>query len=132
MSIQQWSENIVLAKLENDPQFTDDLNSLLEMMEQGHIADVILDFSDVEFLNSSNIAKLLKLRKLVTITHNRHLKLCGISSHIWGIFLVTGLDKILDFTDEVSSALTELQLANNSEDTEQSENPESNEQSKNT
>ncbi len=112
MSIQQWSENIVLAKLENDPQFTDDLNNLLEIIEQGNITDVILDFSDVEFLNSSNIAKLLKLRKLVTITNNRHLKLCGISSHIWGIFLVTGLDKIFDFADEVSSALTGLQLEN--------------------
>ena len=115
MSIQQWSENIVLAKLENDPQFTDDLNNLLEMIEQGNIVDVILDFGEVEFLNSSNIAKLLKLRKLVTINNNRHLKLCSISSHIWGIFLVTGLDKIFSFADEVSSALTDLQLSNNAE-----------------
>jgi len=115
MSIQQWSENIILADLENDPQFTDDMNNLLEMVENRNDVDVILDFRDVEFLNSSNIAKLLKLRKQVTINNNRQLKLCGISSHIWGVFLVTGLDKIFNFADEVSSALTDLQIISNVE-----------------
>ncbi len=113
MSIQQWSENIILANLENAPHFTDDLNNLLEMTEDRKDVDVILDFRNVEFLNSSNIAKLLKLRKQVMINNNRQLKLCGISSHIWGIFLVTGLDKIFHFADEVSDALTDLQITNN-------------------
>lgn len=112
MSIQQWSENIILVDLEGDPQFTDDMNNLLEQVETNGNADVVLDFHGVEFLNSSNIAKLLKLRKLVMITNRRQLKLCSISTHVWGVFLVTGLDKIFDFTDEVSSALTGLQISN--------------------
>ncbi len=112
MSIQQWSENIILVNLEGDPQFTDDMNNLLEQVETNCNVDVILDFRDVDFLNSSNIAKLLKLRKLVMITNQRQLKLCSISNHVWGIFLVTGLDKIFDFTEEVSSALTGLQISN--------------------
>ena len=116
MSIQQWSEKIILADLEDDPQFTEDMNNLLDMVEDRKDVDVVLDFRDVGFLNSSNIAKLLKLRKQVMIVNDRHLKLCSISTHVWGVFLVTGLDKIFEFTEEVSSALTGLQLANGIEE----------------
>jgi anti-anti-sigma factor len=113
MAIQQWSETIALADLQNDPQFTDDLNSLLELVRGRAEIDVVLNFREVTFLNSSNIAKLLKLRKLVMITNGRQLKLCGISTSVWGVFLVTGLDKIFEFTDEVSTALTGLQIGHN-------------------
>jgi len=110
MAIQQWSENIVLADLQDDPQFTDDLNGLLEMVSDRQDLDVCLNFREVSFLNSSNIAKLLKLRKQVMITNDRQLKLCAISNHVWGVFLVTGLDKIFEFADDVANALAALQL----------------------
>ncbi len=115
MSIQQWSEKIVLVDLQDDPSFTDDLNMLLNMVQEHSDLDVVLNFREVSFLNSSNIAKLLKLRKQVTITNDHQLKLCGISTHVWGVFLVTGLDKIFEFADDVSTALAMLQL-NNKED----------------
>ena len=76
----------------------------------GSDLDVVLNFQDVTFLNSSNIAKLLKLRKFVTINHHRKLKLCAISTHVWGVFLVTGLDKIFEVHDDVASGLASLQL----------------------
>jgi len=109
MAIQQWSETIALADLQDDPQFTDDLNGLLDLI-QNRSMDVVLNFREVGFLNSSNIAKLLKLRKQVMINSERHLKLCAISNHVWGVFLVTGLDKIFEFADDVSTALAGLQL----------------------
>ena len=40
----------------------------------------------------------------------RKLKLCGISTHVWGVFLVTGLDKMFDFCDDVTSGLAALQI----------------------
>lgn len=110
MAIQQWSDNIVKADLQDDPQFSDDLTSLMELTESSRKTDVVLDFSEVTFLNSSNIAKLLKLRKQVMISNGRHMKLCGISTHVWGMFLVTGLDKIFEFADDVANALASLQL----------------------
>jgi len=110
MTIQQWSESIILVDLEDDPQFSEDLNSLMQTIQDNNKVDVVLDFRNVTFLNSSNIAKLLKLRKLVMINHDRHIKLCGISTHVWGVFLVTGLDKIFDFADDVANALAALQL----------------------
>ena len=64
MPIQNWSDRIVLVNLQDDPQFTDDVNALMDLVEQNGGADVLLDFSGVNFLNSSNIARLLKLRKM--------------------------------------------------------------------
>ena len=110
MAIQQWSDTIMVTDLQDDPEFTDDLNTLGQQVEARTDVDIVLDFRGVTFLNSSNIAKLLKLRKQVMINNNHHLKLCGISTHVWGVFLVTGLDKIFEFADDVSSALASLQL----------------------
>ena len=86
MAIQQWSEKITLADLQDDPQFTEDINAILDLVQTRTDVDVVLNFGEVTFLNSSNIAKLLKLRKHVMITNDRRLKLCGISTHVWGVF----------------------------------------------
>ena len=110
MPIQNWSESVYVVELSDDPQFTDDMTALLESIESGPPRDVVLDFKTVSFLNSSNIAKLLKLRKLVAVNKHRKLKLCCVSTHVWGVFLVTGLDKIFDVYDNVSLGLTSLQL----------------------
>ncbi len=110
MPIENWSDNVLLVQLGDDPQFTDDVTALLETIEKNTSTDVVLDFQNVNFLNSSNIAKLLKLRKIQTVNNHRKLKLCAINTHVWGVFLVTGLDKIFDVYDDVGSGLTSLQL----------------------
>ena len=110
MPIENWSDNVLLVELANDPQFSDDLAALLETVEQRCDLDIVLNLQRVTFLNSSNIAKLLKLRKTQVISHQRKLKLCGISTQVWGVFLVTGLDKIFDVCDDVASGLASLQL----------------------
>ena len=110
MSIQNWSESVLLVDLQNDPQFSDEINSLLELVEKRSDVDVVVNLQAVEFLNSSNIARLLKLRKQIVVTHQRKLKLCALSTHVWGVFLVTGLDKIFDFCDDITSGLTALQI----------------------
>lgn len=109
MPIQDWSDNILVCELQDDPGFTDEVNALLDTVASRPEVHVVLNFGGVTFLNSSNIAKLLKLRKLL-IGNHRKLKLCGISTHVWGVFLVTGLDKIFDFSDDVASGLAGLQL----------------------
>ena len=110
MPFQQWSETVVLAELADDPQFSDDLTTIIEQCTENTRLDVLLNFANVNYLNSSNIAKLLKLRKLVTVSNERKLKMCGISTHVWGVFLVTGLDHIFDFVDDVPSGLATLQI----------------------
>ena len=108
MVIQNWSDEILVGELAEDPIFSEDLASLMDAV--GETArDVVLNFGSVDFLNSSNIARLLRLRKAVT--SNRHrLILCGINDQVWGIFLVTGLDKIFEYTNDTATALATLQL----------------------
>ena len=110
MSIQRWSEEIILAELQDDPAFTDDLVALIEDVEKNSDLDVLLNFSQVNYLNSSNLAKLLRLRKSISVTNGRKLILCSVNTHVWGLFLTTGLNKTFDFADDVSLGLTSLQI----------------------
>lgn len=112
MSIQNWSDNIIVVELQDDPQFTDDMDTLLGMVGEQTDQDVVADFTGVNYLNSSNIAKLLKLRKQVIISSGRKLRLCGVSTHVWGVFLVTGLDKVFEFADGVAMGIASVQISN--------------------
>jgi anti-anti-sigma factor len=110
MAVQQWSESVVLGEMSDDPQFTDDLSAIVEACTRDARQDVLLHLGSVNYLNSSNIAQLLKLRKLITVTNQRRLKLAGVTTQVWGVFLVTGLDRIFDFVDDVPSGLASLQM----------------------
>ena len=109
MPIEKWSENVVVVHLADDPQLTDDLASVEEMAAQNRV-DAVLDFSAVHYINSSNIARLLKVRNLM-IGADARLVLCGVNTRIWGAFLITGLDKVFEFSDNVTTALATLQMA---------------------
>jgi anti-anti-sigma factor len=110
MAVQQWSETVILGELADDPQYTDDLTAIVEQCRKDTRQDVLLNLGEMSYLNSSNIAQLLKLRKLVTISNQRRLKLAGVNTRIWGVFLVTGLDRLFDFVDDVPSGLATLQM----------------------
>ena len=112
MPVKDWSDDILLVELSNDPIFTEDIVAAIERLESHPTLDAVLSFQSVTFINSSNLAKLLKLRRIL-VQNERQLRLCGISSHAWGIFLTTGLDKIFNFTDDVATALTSLQINRN-------------------
>lgn len=110
MGIQDWSDSVIVVDLQDDPQFSDDLNTLSDLIQKRNHCDVVLDLSGVQYVNSSNIAKLLKLRKLLQSDYPGRLRLCGVNTGIWGVFLVTGLDKIFEFHDDVPSGLASLQI----------------------
>ena len=109
MPIEKWSDKVNVLHLADDPQFTDDLQGL-EAQLATKPAHTVLDMAAVHFVNSSNIARLLKLRKQM-IGINHRLVLCGVSTQVWGTFLVTGLDKVFEFSDSVPTALASLQLS---------------------
>lgn len=110
MAVQNWSESILLGELSDDPQYTEDMAAVIEQVEKNPRLDVLLSFAEVRYLNSSNIARLLKLRKLVELTNERRLVLCGINRQVWGVFLVTGLDRIFECVDDVPTGLAALQI----------------------
>ncbi len=108
MAIQKWSDNITVVELADDPQFSDDLDGLIEIFDD-KARDVALNFAAVGFVNSSNISLLLRLRKHV-LAGRKRLILCSVNAQVWGVFQVTGLDKIFEFTNDISTALAALQL----------------------
>lgn len=110
MGIKDWSESIILVDLQDDPQFSEDMNALLDLVQKRTGCSVVLDCSGVNYLNSSNIAKLLRLRKILHADPRGKLKICGLQTSVWGVFLVTGLDKIFDFADDVANGLAGVQL----------------------
>ena len=108
MPVEKWSDSVAVAHLGDDPQFTDDVMSVVSIVDAGG-KDAVLDFAGVRMVNSSNLARLLRLRKATEAKSGR-LLLCSVSTQVWGAFLVTGLDKLFSFTDNVPTALATLQL----------------------
>ncbi|MEC7353376.1 MAG: STAS domain-containing protein [Planctomycetota bacterium] len=112
MPIEEWSEEITIATIGDEPAFSEDMGNLLQRLgeREDSTPDVILDLSSVSYLNSSNIAQMLRLRKRLN-TGGRNMRICSVDDQVWGVLMITGLDKIFDFTDDVSTALASLQLS---------------------
>ncbi len=109
VSVENWSEDILVVELQDDPAFSDDVTAVIDQVDGRKDVDVVLNLAGVNYLNSSNLAKLLKLRKKLH-ARKRRLVLCGIDTNVWGVFLVTGLDKVFDFADNVAMGLASVQL----------------------
>ena len=111
MPISDWSEEIIIAEPGDEPTFSEDMDSLMTRIESpdGTPRDVIVDMKSVSYVNSTNIAQFLRLRKGILATRRR-LRICAVCDPVWSVLMITGLDKIFDFTDDVSTALASLQF----------------------
>lgn len=96
-----------MIRLADDPIFTDDLSAAMEIMP---IVSLVLDFSSVTYLKSSNLSSLLILRSRLKTT-DRELRLCGASDRVWGLFVATGLNQLFDRDANVEQAIASLQSA---------------------
>jgi anti-sigma B factor antagonist len=103
MSIESHDTRTLLGRLADDPQFTDDVDSLMSR-ELPAKPRIVLDLSDVHYMNSSNIAKLLRLRKMI-VERDGTLVLVTPSPQVWSVFTVTGLDKVFHFAGDLKSGL---------------------------
>jgi len=111
MPIEAWSDDITIAELGDEPAFSEDMASLMQRLDGAgdQVPDVIINLSGVTYLNSSNIAQMLRLRKRLN-TAGRNMRICSVEDQVWGVLMITGLDKIFEFTDDVATALASLQL----------------------
>jgi len=109
MGIQNWSEDILLVDLPQEPEMGDELKTVTEMVRDRGDCEVVIDFSNVDIITSSSISKLLKLRKLLADCGHR-LVFCSVAAATKGIFTVTGLDGIFEFADDKFVALAGLQM----------------------
>lgn len=111
MGIQEWSEDIVLVDLPQEPEMGEELKTVTEMVRDRGDCDVVMDFSGVDIVTSSSLSKLLKLRKMLTDCGHQFI-FCSVAAATKGIFTVTGLDGIFEFADDKFVALASLQMVN--------------------
>jgi len=111
MGIQNWSEDIILVDLPQEPDMGEELKSVTEISRDRGDCDVVVDFSNVDIVTSSSLSKLLKLRKLLADCGHR-LVFCNVAAATRGIFTVTGLDGIFELAEDKFVALASLQLIN--------------------
>ncbi len=110
-----WSDDIVIADLADEPTLSEELASLVSRLEQtgGETPHVVLNMRDVTYLNSSNIAQLLNVRRALR-ERQRSLRVCSVADSVWQLFLVTGLDKVFVFAPDPASAIASLQIEDES------------------
>jgi len=107
MPLERWSDSVAVVHLGDDPQFSEDMEAAEQLTPP--CCNCVLDFSTIHYINSSNIAALLRLRRQVS-NQNAKLILCNVGNQVWATFLMTGLDKIFEFSENVPTALATMQM----------------------
>ena len=112
-----WSEDIIVTELADEPQLSEELAILLDRLTsaKGDMPSVVVNFSNVTYVNSSNLAQLLRLKKTLA-EGGSHLRLCGVSDEVWSVMMVTGLDKVFQFAPDPLTALAGLQMEESQDD----------------
>lgn len=109
----EWSEDIVICDLTDEPELSEELQDLTVRLQDkaanGGIPNLVLNLSGISYLNSSNLAQFLRLRKLL-IEQGGRLKLSSVADPVWSIMLLTGLDKVFQFAPDKATAIASLQL----------------------
>ena len=114
-----WNDEIVVADLADEPALSEELATLLhrvETCEPQQTPHIVLNCTELTYLNSSNIAQLLRLRTLLSGA-DRHLRFCNVDNAVWSVFMVTGLDKVFEFFQNPATAIASLQIEKAQHDT---------------
>lgn len=77
---------------------------LFQLVEEENRAKLLLNFTNVEFLSSAALGKLITLDKKVK-AHGGKLKLSNIRPEIYEVFAITKLNKLFDIKEDESDAL---------------------------
>ena len=77
---------------------------LFALVEEDNRKSLLLNFSNVEFLSSAALGKLITLDKKVK-AHGGKLKLCNIRPEIYEVFAITKLNKLFDIREDEKAGL---------------------------
>jgi anti-sigma B factor antagonist len=79
-------------------------NQLFNLVDEDHRQKIILDFTNVEYLSSAALGKLITMDKKVKAAGGK-LRLCSIRSDIKEVFKITRLDKLFQILDSRDKAI---------------------------
>lgn len=112
MGIQNLSEDIILVELSNDNlKIAEELKAVNETISKKCHCNIIIDFTRVEIINSSNISNLLILRSLLQDSGHQ-LIFSNVAMTTRCIFVVAGLNETFNFVEDNTAALAAIQNAN--------------------
>ena len=81
---------------------------LFGLVEQLNRKSILLNFTDVEFLSSAALGKLITLDRKVKSAKGR-LKMCSIRPEILEVFQITKLNKVFDIRTDEPEAIAAFQ-----------------------
>ena len=82
-------------------------NQLFSLVEEDGREKIVLDFSNVEYLSSAALGKLITMDKKVKSAKGK-LRLCSVRPDIYEVFAITKLNKLFDMRDTREQALEGL------------------------
>jgi anti-sigma B factor antagonist len=80
-------------------------NQLFSLVEEDGCKKIVLDFSNVEYLSSAALGKLITMEKKVKVAGGK-LRLCTIRPDIYEVFAITKLNKLFDIRADQQAALS--------------------------
>ena len=97
-----------------DRKILDDANiqemglELFQLVEEDQRSKLLLNFSQVDFLSSAALGKLITLDKKVK-AHGGKLRFSNIRQEIYEVFAITKLNKLFDIREDEAAAITSFQ-----------------------
>lgn len=79
-------------------------NQLFALVDEDHRQKIVLDFTNVEYLSSAALGKLITMDKKVKAAGGK-LRLCSIRSDILEVFKITRLDKLFTIKEDREKAI---------------------------
>jgi anti-sigma B factor antagonist len=110
----EYSENATIVTF-TDERILEEIDiqalqeSIMSVIEQAEMINLILDFRNVRLLSSAVLGLLIRISKQV-YERGGQLRLCNISPKIQEIFKITRLNKIFDIYPDIESATESLEI----------------------
>jgi anti-sigma B factor antagonist len=112
ISVENVQNGIVITftseKILEEREITALEHSIVPIIEQAQIPNIVINFEKVNFLSSAVLGLLIRISKRI-YQRNGQLKLCDINSKIFEIFKITRLDRVFDICKDAGSAVRDLQ-----------------------
>jgi len=109
----EYSENATIVTF-TDERILEEIDiqalqeSIMSVIEQAEMINLILDFRNVRLLSSAVLGLLIRISKQV-YERGGQLRLCNISPKIHEIFKITRLNRIFDIYPDIESAIESLE-----------------------
>jgi anti-anti-sigma factor len=107
MAIQDCSGGVLLVDLPGHPSLGEELDSTTRIVRDREACSIVLDFAAVDFLDSSHVGSLLRLRQLVRQQGGR-LVCCGLGTAAGHVLSTTGLADLFEILPDRPGALAAL------------------------